>query len=179
MQLATMLNQLLVDAYLYLDLLRVSDDPINAGFEMTDTGETATMIISESISIQSGLIEPAFKLILTEDLLRQALNKEVDLFSLAGRAHINDKRPVDFEFIDRKRMKESMETLYRLATFFTIPGPVKWKKLSLDYAGTAHGARPIPLVYWKDLRTSWYHIPRGSVLNEAGEKDPWPQAFIL
>ncbi|MBN2231172.1 MAG: cupin domain-containing protein, partial [Candidatus Thorarchaeota archaeon] len=28
-------------------------------------------------------------------------------------------------------------------------------------------------------RTSWYHIPRGSVLNEAGEKDPWPQAFIL
>ena len=59
--------------------------------------------------------------------------------------------------------------------------PLKNKsiRLLLDLAGEAHGARPIPLVYWKGLRYAWYHVPAGSILNEGGEKDPWPQAFVI
>jgi len=29
------------------------------------------------------------------------------------------------------------------------------------------------------LRYAWYHVPAGEVLNRDGEKDPYPQAFLI
>jgi quercetin dioxygenase-like cupin family protein len=51
--------------------------------------------------------------------------------------------------------------------------------MKLELTGSAHGAKPIPLVYWDDLRSAWYHVSKGTTLNEEGEKDPYPQAFIV
>jgi len=179
MSLVDILVRLVDDIELYADLLRVSESPVRVGFELTDTGERATLVIADSLTVEEGAENPTLRLILTRELLERALRGEVDLFALAGRSRMDEKRPVDFEFTDRERVRESMECLYRLATFFLIPGRVKTRALRVDLAGTAHGARPIPLVYWRNLRTAWYHVPSGSVLNEAGETDPWPQAFIV
>ncbi|MBS7637924.1 cupin domain-containing protein [Candidatus Bathyarchaeota archaeon] len=46
-------------------------------------------------------------------------------------------------------------------------------------AGEAHGAHPIPLVYWNGLRSSWYLVKAGETLKREGETDPWPQMFIV
>jgi len=35
------------------------------------------------------------------------------------------------------------------------------------------------LVYYDDLRCAWYAIKKGEVLNEAGERDPYPQAIVV
>ncbi len=35
------------------------------------------------------------------------------------------------------------------------------------------------MVYWQGLRYAWYHIPAGNTLNDAGERDPYPQAFVI
>ena len=107
------------------------------------------------------------------------MKRDADAFALAGRSHIKESRPIDFEFIDQDRAAEIMETIKGLATFFLNPGRIKTKQLRLDLAGQAHGARPIPLVYWKGLRYAWYHIPAENILNEDGEQDPWPQAFVV
>jgi mannose-6-phosphate isomerase-like protein (cupin superfamily) len=178
MQLIDTLRLLVKDVELYQDLLRASDSPINASFVLTDSGQSATLVMDDELSVQEGLVSPTFKLLLTSDLLARAMRKEVDLFALGGRSSLSEKKPVDFEFVDKSRVKESMEYIYRLATYFLLPGRVKSRQLTVDLAGSAHGAKPIPLVYWNDLRTAWYHIPKGAVLNEAGEKDPWPQTFI-
>ena len=98
------------------------------------------------------------------------MKREADAFALAGRSHIKEKRPIDFELLDQKRFPEIMETIKGLATFFLNPGKIKTKQLQLNLAGEAHGARPIPIVYWKGLRYAWYHIPADSILNEDGER---------
>lgn len=178
-RLIEILNQLLSDCELYLEALNVSDREISAGIELTDTHQTATIVVADSVTITDGLNDPAFKITMTEELLEKAMKGQVDLFALGGRSRMDEARPVDFEFYDKTRMKESMELIYRLGIFFFVPGRVKSRQMKLELTGKAHGANPLPLVYWKDLRTAWYHVSKGSVLNEDGEKDPYPQAFIV
>jgi len=173
------LEQMLEDAELYSDLLYIFPGAIHVGIELTDTNESATLILGEEKNVIEGLREPAFKITMTSEILEKILNREADAFALGGRSHIKEKRPIDFEFIDSNRVKESMEAIKGLATFFFNPGRIKTKELRLDLAGDAHGAKPIPIVYWKGLRYAWYHIPAGSILNEKGEIDPWPQAFLV
>ena len=173
------LSQLIEDSELYSDLLHIFPGSINIGIELTDTNETATLTLDGKNSVCKGLKDIAFKITMTSDILDKIMKREADAFALAGRSHIKEKRPIDFEFIDTDRAAEIMETIKGLGTFYFNPGRIKTKQLRLDLAGEAHGARPIPLVYWKGLRYAWYHVPAGSILNEKGEKDPWPQAFVV
>ena len=179
MNLVDTLKSLLADSALYQDLVYASEHGMNIGFELTDTGETATLVLGEDPQVLEGLIDTSVTTTLTQDILEKIIKGEADAFALAGRSHIKEKRPIDFKDIDQSRMGEVMEAIKGLGTFFLNPGHIKTRRLRLDLAGEAHGAHPIPLVYWKGLRFAWYHVPAGSTLNEAGEKDPWPQAFVV
>lgn len=179
MHLLEALENLLADSKMYEDLVYISAGSMNVGFELTDTGETATLVLGKEPRIVEGLRDTSFTITMTQSILERVMRGEADAFALAGRSHIREKRPIDFQDIDQSRMGEIMETIKGLGTFFLNPGRVKTRSLRLDLAGEAHGAHPIPIVYWKGLRLAWYHVPVGSVLNEAGEKDPWPQAFVV
>jgi mannose-6-phosphate isomerase-like protein (cupin superfamily) len=179
MKLLDALETLLADSKMYEDLLYISAGSMNVGFELTDTGETATLVLGDTPQVMEGLVDTSMTITMTKDILEQVMNGEADAFALAGRSHIKEKRPIDFKDIDQNRASDVMETIKGLGTFFLNPGRIKTRSLQLDLAGEAHGARPIPLVYWKGLRFAWYHVPAHSTLNEAGEKDPWPQAFVV
>lgn len=170
---------MLDDAELYSDLLYIFSGSIRVGVELTDTRETATLILGEKKEVVEGLKDPAVRITMTGDILDKILKREADAFALAGRSHIKEKRPIDFDSIDPDRVSEVMETIKGLATFFFNPGRIKTKDLRLALTGDAHGAKPIPLVYWKGLRFAWYHVPAGAILNENKEIDPWPQAFVM
>ncbi len=173
------LKQMIDDAELYTDLLYIFPGSMRVGVELTDTGETATLLIGEESRVEEGLVDPVFKITMTAEILEKIMKREVDAFALAGRSHIKETRPIDFEFIDNSRVNEAMEAIKGLTTFFFNPGKIKRRELRLGLAGEAHGARPIPIVYWKGVRYAWYHVPAGKILNEEGEKDPWPQAFVV
>lgn len=177
--LVDVLNRLMDDSELYADLLYPFQGSIKIGLELTDTNEAATIILGKEKSIKKGLKDAAVRITMTSETLKKIMMREADAFALAGRSHIKEKRPIDFDSIDQERAPEVMETIKGLATFFLNPGRIKTKQLRLELAGEAHGARPIPIVYWKGLRFAWYHIPAGKILNEEGEKDPWPQAFVV
>ncbi|TFF96887.1 cupin domain-containing protein [Candidatus Thorarchaeota archaeon] len=173
------LRKMLEGAELYSDLLYPFSGSMNVGIVLTDTGESATVSVGEVSRVLEGLVTPAVRITMTRETFERVRDGEADAFALGGRSKMSESRPINFESIDPERAAEVMEAVKGMATFFFNPGKVKTKELSLEGAGEAHGARPIPLVYWKGLRTAWYHVPAGSVLNEAGEKDPWPQAFVV
>lgn len=179
MRLVESLKQMMEDAELYSDLLYIFPGILHIGIELTDTHESATLILGQEKKVVVGLHEHAVRITMTSEILEKILKREADAFALAGRSHIKEKRPINFDSIDSNRTNEVMETIKGLATFFFNPGRIKTKELRLDLAGDAHGAKPIPLVYWKGLRYAWYHIPVGTILNEKGEIDPWPQAFVI
>jgi len=107
------------------------------------------------------------------------LTQKADAFALAARARMDEKRPVEFEIFKKEHTKEISEVGKALLTYFFAPGRIKIKQLKPELAGQAHGAHPIPLVYWNGLRSSWMLVKKGEILNKEGEKDPCPQLFIV
>ncbi|MBD3159356.1 MAG: cupin domain-containing protein [Candidatus Lokiarchaeota archaeon] len=170
------------DSELYADLIFDAEKSITIVVELTDTGQTATLILEKETgvsSIEKGGKKGDLKVTMTTQTLHDIAEGEADAFALAGRSSMDEKRPIDFEFLNPARSAEAMEAIKGLATYFFVPGRLKNKELRVEQAGQAHGARPIPLVYWNALRTAWYHVDTGTVLNEEREIDPWPQAFIV
>ncbi|TFF91079.1 cupin domain-containing protein [Candidatus Thorarchaeota archaeon] len=176
------LRRLQEDSQLYRDLLHESEEPLRLAVELTDTGDTATLTLEQErgvASIEEGDSSASVKVTMDSTTFQSILDGRADAFALAGRSRMDEVRPINFEFLEKERHAKAMEAIKSLATFFFLPGRMKSKQLAVERAGEAHGAKPIPIVYWHGLRLAWYRIPSGLTLNEAGERDPWPQAFIV
>lgn len=170
---------LLEDASLYLDLLWTHSGNIRACVELVDTGEAVTLKLGEESEVVEGSVNPDFKISMNNQTLEKILKGQADAFALAGRARSDEVRPIEFEVYNKNRNEEIWETIKSLLIYLFTPGKIKIKTLCPELAGEAHGAHPIPLVYWNGLRHSWFVVRAGEILNKEGEKDPWPQLFII
>jgi len=172
------LKRLIEESEIYNDQL-ITEAPMHIGFRLLDTGEEATLIIHNKITVTEDNSNSIGVLTMESATFSKILNGEADFAALIGRSRMSDVRPINYEIKDPEQFREAFETVKALMNVFFTPGKVKVRRLSKDLAGSAHGAHPIPIVYWKGLRYAWYHIDGGQVLNEEGEKDPYPQAFLL
>jgi hypothetical protein len=179
MNLVDDLRTMMEDAELYADLIYPFQGMLQIGIELADTGESATVLLGDAPGVVSGIESPAVRITMSRAVFESVRDGKADAFALGGRSKMSDRRPINFDSIDPSRAAEVMEVIKGMATFFLNPGKVKTKELTLERAGEAHGAKPIPIVYWKGLRSAWYHVPAGKILNEEGEEDPWPQAFVV
>ena len=173
------LHRFVDESRLYHSMLKPEEGESRVGVRLTDTGEASTIVLGEEITVIRGLDEPHVILTMESTVFRRLLAGEADFGALIGRSKTSEVRPINLEFPDPSKMLEAWRKAKPLMNFFFSPGLVKSKTLSPEFAGDAHGAHPIPLVYWGGLRSSWYHVPRGTVLNEAGEADPYPQLFVI
>lgn len=173
------LKKLVKDAEPYKDIM-IFEEEVKISVELTDVqSETATIVAGDNLTVTSGIIEADIKLFMTSETFSGVLEREKDFGALIGRTRMSESRPIDFEVVNPELTEEAMELIKTLMTHFFIPGKIKTKQLSGELAGQAHGAHPIPLVYWNGLRVAWYKVDAGEVLNEEGERDPYPQLFIF
>jgi mannose-6-phosphate isomerase-like protein (cupin superfamily) len=173
------LKQLLRDSVLYMDLVKSVTQEIRVCVKLSDTLESATIIVASEMKVLEGSADPDATVIMKSKVLKDIAGGKADAFALAGRGRADEKRPIEFEIHTKARAKEIWEVGKALLTFFFTPGRIKIKDLSPERAGQAHGAHPIPLVYWNGIRYSWILVKAGETLNKEGEKDPWPQTFII
>jgi len=178
MALTAELKRLVADAELYREQLR-QEEEIRVVITFTDTGEEATIIVGDKLSVSEGADSPDLRLTLESQTFQRIMDGEADFSALIGRSKASDVRPINFQLLDLEKATTTVEVMKALMTFFFIPGRVKAKRLLRGLAGEAHGARPIPLVYHEGVRFAWYSIGKGEVLNEAGEKDPYPQFVTI
>jgi mannose-6-phosphate isomerase-like protein (cupin superfamily) len=163
---------------LYGDLVRQEEDEIRVAVVLTDTGEEATLTLRDKIEVGGGSDEADLKMTMERRIFDEVLRGEADFGALIGRSRMSDVRPINFQFLKPERASAITDALKAMITFFT-PGRVKVKELSWRLAGLAHGAHPIPLVYWDGIRLAWYQVRKGEVVNEEGERDSYPQVFIV
>ena len=172
------LSSLCEDAELYKQVM-FREDEIRVEVKLTDTDDSATLIIGRELSLLKGSSGPDLRLTMTSKIFNQVMSGEADFGALIGRSKMSDVRPINWEFLNQDKLSQCMEVLYTFMTVFFTPGKVKTRRLSERLAGEAHGAHPMPLVYWDGVRYAWYLVKKGEVLNESLERDSYPQAFIV
>ncbi|HDO20488.1 MAG TPA: cupin domain-containing protein [Candidatus Bathyarchaeota archaeon] len=173
------MNKLLKEASLYLDLIKTNKGEIRISIELLDTREVATLTLGEKIEVIDSSVNPDCKISMKRQVLKDIVEGRADVFALAGRGRADEVRPIEFEIYNKERLKEIWETVRALLTYFFIPGRIKVRNLRPELAGYAHGAHPIPILYWNGLRFAWYIVKAGEILNKEKTKDPWPQMFII
>jgi len=173
------MERLLKEASLYLDLIKTNEREIRISVGLSDTGEVATLVLGEKIEVVDGSVNPDCKITMKRRVLESIIEGKADAFALAARGRADEVRPVEFEIYNKERSKEIRETVKALLTYFFLPGRIKVRNLSRELAGYAHGAHPIPILYWNGLRFGWYIVKAGEILNKEGTKHPWPEMFIV
>ncbi len=172
------LGRLVEEAELYLDLLRLGEGEVHISVVLTDSKEKATVILGDEIRVMEGVEAPDLQLSMEKHIFEEVMRGSADFGALIGRSKMSDVRPINFKLLNPNRAIAASEALKMMVFLFT-PGRVKMKELRKELAGEAHGAHPIPLVYWDGVRFAWIVVRGGEVLNEAGERDPYPQAFVI
>jgi hypothetical protein len=172
------LRRMLEDSSLYLDLIRGEMPEFRACIRLGDLDEAATIVIGEEADIVEGCISPDLEMKMDSETLERILQGRADAFALAARARWNEERPVELK-INRE---EALESGRALLTYLFAPegvGKIRMRRMCEELAGEAHGGHPIPLIYWNGLRSSWYLVKSGEILNREGERDPWPQLILV
>ena len=173
------LEQLLKDSSLYQDVINPATQETRVCVKLSDTHESATLVMGNEMKTLEGSVNPDVTITMKSTVLQDVAEGNADAFALIGRGRTDEKRPIEFEIHTKERMKDVWEVGKALLTYFFTPGKIKIKSLSLRLAGHAHGAHPIPLVYWNGIRHSWILVKAGEILNKEGERDPWPQIFVV
>ena len=174
-----MIEKLVNDVALYVDLIKTNAHETRVTIELVDTRESATLVLDDKLEILEGSVKPDFKISMKKQVLKDILEGKADAFALTARGRADEKRPIEFEVYKKEREKELWETIKGLLTYFFVLGKVKIRHLTPEQAGYAHGAHPIPLVYWDGIRYSWLHVRSGEILNKDKEKDLYPQVFVV
>lgn len=172
------LRRFVEDMKLYRDLVMPEDDEIRVAVGLTDTGEEASLILGETMDVVEGSDDADLRLTMESGVFDDVLRGKADFGALIGRSRMTDVRPINFQFLNPGRLSVLTDSLKAMITFFT-PGRVKVKELGGELAGDAHGAHPIPLVYWDGVRLAWYQVRKGEIVNEEGDRDPYPQVFVI
>lgn len=167
------------DAEAYKDLMRIEDSEIRIEIHLIDSGESATLIVGQEISVMKDSVDLDLRLTMEKQVFDSIQTGDADFGALIGRSKMTDVRPINGEFLNQEKIPLVMEVLKTLMTLYFTPGKTKMKQLRNELGGDAHGAHPIPLVYWDNIRFAWYLIRQGEVLNEAEERDPYPQVVVV
>lgn len=154
----------------------------NIQFTVSDLNEVWSVTIrpGRNISVRKGSNEEA-ECFFTAD--RETYEKifkgEFTALTAAGRARLSDPAPLDFHLAPGLNFHEERKRLYPfILHFFNSSRPEKIL-LGEKHARLVHGAHAIPLYYHEGFRSAWYLIKPGERLNEPGDTNPFPQAFIF
>ncbi len=128
----------------------------------------------------AGEMEDAeWTLSMSSDTLRKTYEAEWSGLTAAGRAHIQESAPINFTLPKDKPPLEAMQMGYFFMTHFFSPEYPTRIKFGPDHTRKIHGGNAAALFYHPGLRSSYYCVKPGEVLNEDGAKDPMHQSFIV
>ncbi|MCK4413313.1 MAG: cupin domain-containing protein [Candidatus Eisenbacteria sp.] len=123
---------------------------------------------------------PSLTLTMSAATLHRIHDGTLTAFTAAAKAAAD--RPALLEFTVHAAIEQvgdpTSAMLGFLQHFFT---PSRPERIVLDeaHARVIHGAHAIPLYYAVGFRSAWYKIKPGQQLNEPGDTNPFPQAFVI
>lgn len=152
-------------------------------FDIKDIKESWHVIVEKrrKVTLNKGPHEQArFFFLTTTDTLRLIYEGKMTAMTAAGKTRGSDQPPLDLrlaeglEFTPDVRIK-----IYTFMQHFFNPSVPEKLLLGEEYSRIVHGGHVIPLHYHPGFRSAWYLLKKGEKLNEPGDTNPFPQAFIF
>lgn len=129
---------------------------------------------------QGAHASPGMILTLSGDTLARIHRKELTAFTAAGKASGADVAPLEIEFGPAaERFEDPRATMFGFLQHFFAGRRPEQILLGEDRSRVVHGAHAIPLYYADGFRSAWYLVREGQQLNEPGDRNPYPQAFVI
>lgn len=131
--------------------------------------------------INKGASEAArFIFLLAPEILEKLSQGEISPLTAAGRAHISESAPLDFKLGEGLSLTTEiyLELIEFAQRFFNAASP-ECIRFGIEHARVVHGGNAVAMFYGKGFRSAWYQLSPGEKLNEPGDTNPFPQAFVF
>jgi mannose-6-phosphate isomerase-like protein (cupin superfamily) len=117
---------------------------------------------------------------LSLETLHSIYNGEMTAMTAGGKGSGADSAPLEFEFTEAAMELADPKgvAFHFLQHFFNRAEPEKIL-LGEEHSRVVHGANVCALYYAPGFRSAWYMVEKGQRLNEPGDTDPFPQAFVI
>ena len=133
------------------------------------------------VTIHEGPCENSHLLLVTDtDTIQKIYNNEITAFTAAGKARMSEPAPLDWKLPKNAEFTPELvdNAYFFIQHFFNRTFPEKIL-LGEEYSRLVHGGHAVPLYYNTGFRSAWYLLKKGDKLNEPGDTNPFPQAFIF
>lgn len=117
---------------------------------------------------------------LTQSTLEKLYSGTFSPITACGRANIRDKAPLDFILPEGKKLDDSLyQAMILFVQRFFNPKLPETIFFGDEYSRLVHGGNVCGLFYSPGFRSAWYQISPNQQLNNPGDTNPFPQAFIF
>jgi mannose-6-phosphate isomerase-like protein (cupin superfamily) len=133
------------------------------------------------LELAVGASESAVFIFVTEEsTLLDILEERMTGFTAAAQATGADAVPLAVKSTEAAgRLSNPRNALLGFTQdFFNRSWPERIR-LGEEHSRVVHGAHAIPLYYGQGFRSAWYMVKKGQRLNEPGDTNPFPQAFVI
>jgi mannose-6-phosphate isomerase-like protein (cupin superfamily) len=134
-----------------------------------------------NVNLSSGPVEEAAFVVLTDyDTLTDLYEGRMAPLTAAGRASLADPAPLDFRPGPKVNFSYELykQIIWFCQRFFNRYEPEKIV-LGEEHSRVVHGGNVVSLFYDSGFRSAWYSLNKAQQLNEPGDTNPFPQAFII
>lgn len=119
-------------------------------------------------------------LVTTEEILERIHSGQMAALTAAAKGSISDPAPLDYRLGEEQSFTPQLyaDMLVFLQRFFNCTEPERIL-LGEAHSRKVHGANVVALFYQPGFRSAWYLVKKGDQLNESGDTNPFPQAFVF
>lgn len=114
-------------------------------------------------------VESTFYIETSLDILTKIHDGKMAAMTAGGKADMKDYAPLELRFMEGASFPKSFDLMDFIFHFFIIGKPEKLL-FGKEYSRIVHGGYAIPFIYNDGLRTAWYRVDKGMIIN-ADEKD--------
>jgi mannose-6-phosphate isomerase-like protein (cupin superfamily) len=159
------------------------DEELSVQLDISPPGEQWYVLVAPggTPELHQGEHEtPIMTLMMSSETLGRIHRGEMTAFTAGGKGSGADVAPLEIQFgAAAGELRDPKGTLLGfLQHFFARERPERIA-LGESHSRVVHGAHAIPMYYASGFRSAWYLVKEGQHLNEPGDTNPYPQAFVI
>ena len=133
------------------------------------------------VDLQQGRHDaPAMTISMSEDTLGRIYRGSMTAFTAGAKGSGAEVAPLELEFqTDAEQLVDPKGAMLGFIQHFFMRDRPERILLGEEHSRVVHGAHAIPLYYASGFRSAWYKVKDGQRLNEPGDTNPFPQAFVV